>query len=176
MTQDMIDPTMTLPLQRVKPQELCLRKTLESDALRIWQWRNDPEVRAISFATERIDWEDHQNWVREKLADPKCLWLVASHEEWGTVGHVRFDMGTDATALIAITIAPELRGRGIGKALISRSAEEAFSQLPVQKIVAQIKPHNSASDRAFRQAGFQPIAPTTINGVVSHQLCLIREM
>jgi RimJ/RimL family protein N-acetyltransferase len=154
--------------------EISLRQTVEADSQQIWAWRNDPEVRAISFSLGVIDWNSHEQWIRNKLADSGCLWLIAEHSELGTIGHIRFELMGDRQSLVAVTIAANLRGRGIGKILIGMGVKEAFAKLPIDRILAQIKPHNVASETAFRQLGFRPIAPTTINGCVARQLVLDR--
>lgn len=167
---------MTVAALQIKfsSSDIRLRQTVEADSQQIWAWRNDPEVRAISFSLGVIDWNSHEQWIRNKLADPGCLWLIADHAELGRIGHIRFDVLGNQQALVAITVTANLRGRGIGKLLIGLGVREAFAKLPIERIVAQIKPHNVASETAFRQLGFRPIAPTTINGCVAHQLILDR--
>jgi RimJ/RimL family protein N-acetyltransferase len=154
--------------------DIQLRKAVEADAHLIWEWRNDPEVRAISFSLDVIDWDSHQNWVNNKLADEGCLWLMAEHAELGRIGHIRFDVIADEQALVAVTVSPSLRGRGIGKILIAMGVKEAFEKFSITKIIAQIKPHNVASETAFRQLGFHSMPPTTIKGCVANQLFLQR--
>jgi UDP-2,4-diacetamido-2,4,6-trideoxy-beta-L-altropyranose hydrolase len=168
---------MTVDWLQVCPtaSEVELRVASERDAHQVWQWRNDPEVRAISFVSEVIDWDRHLQWMQKKVVDPKCLWLMAECNELGLVGHIRFELISDAQALVAITIAPSLRGRGLGKILIERGVKEAFVRLPIEKVIGQIKPHNVASERAFRQVGFRSMIPTTIKGSVANQMFLLRE-
>ena len=167
---------MTVAALQIKfnSADISLRQTVEADSQQIWAWRNDPEVRAISFSLGIIDWNSHEQWIRTKLADPGCLWLIADHVELGRIGHIRFELMGNQQALVAVTVAANLRGRGIGKILIGLGVKEAFAKMPIERIVAQIKPHNVASETAFAQLGFRPIAPTTINGSVAHQLMMDR--
>jgi RimJ/RimL family protein N-acetyltransferase len=67
---------------------------------------------------------------------------------------VRFDMESDKTAEIAISIAPEQRGCGYGVEAVRLACDYLRRQRPVTRIVAYIKPHNNASQGTFKKAGF----------------------
>lgn len=155
--------------------DISLRTASDEDIHQVWEWRNDPEVRAISFGQNVIGWDQHRQWMANKLQDPQCLWLIAEHVDLGRVGHIRFDIVADRQALVAITVAPPLRGRGLGKILIERGVKDAFCQMPIDKVIGQIKPFNVASEKAFRQVGFRAMIPTTINGCIANQLFFCRE-
>jgi RimJ/RimL family protein N-acetyltransferase len=168
---------MTVAALQVKftSADISLRLASEDDYQQVWEWRNDPEVRAISFAPDIIGWDRHLRWMSNKLGDSQCLWLIAEHIDLGRVGHIRFDIFAERQALVAVTVAPTLRGRGLGKILIERGVGEAFSKLPIDTVIGQIKPFNVASEKAFRQVGFRSMNPTTINGWVANQLFIARD-
>jgi RimJ/RimL family protein N-acetyltransferase len=63
---------------------------------------------------------------------------------------VRIDRRTAGEAEISITVAPEQRGRGYARDLISGGIAAAGEL----RIVARIKPENARSLRAFRALGF----------------------
>ena len=56
-----------------------------------------------------------------------------------------------------------------------RACRAFFDSTMGQKIVAQIKPGNIASERAFRRAGFTSIEPLIIDGKIANQFVLLRE-
>jgi RimJ/RimL family protein N-acetyltransferase len=74
------------------------------------------------------------------------MWIV--EHDGAPVGVVRLDPGADVT-WISIALAPEARGRGIGRRAI-RAACEAHAQ----PIYASIRVHNTTSRGAFEACGF----------------------
>jgi L-amino acid N-acyltransferase YncA len=56
---------------------------------------------------------------------------------------------------VSITIAPDCRSRGLGKAALAL----ARRQQPASPLVARVKASNRASRRLFLAAGYQPLAP-----------------
>jgi RimJ/RimL family protein N-acetyltransferase len=63
----------------------------------------------------------------------------------------------------------------LGTTLIEKATTTLFkAEKKVQQIVAQIKPGNQASERAFRKAGFVSTHATTVNQKLAHQFILHR--
>ena len=54
-----------------------LREAQRSDSYQIWQWANDPVVRASSFSPDPIPWETHVAWFESQLQNPNSLFFVA---------------------------------------------------------------------------------------------------
>src|SRR5438105_158086 len=74
---------------------LVWREARQADADVLWRWANDRETRQNSFSRSPIPYAAH-------------------------VGQVRFDIA-DGVAEIGITVAPERRGRGYGKAMLQQA-------------------------------------------------------
>jgi UDP-2,4-diacetamido-2,4,6-trideoxy-beta-L-altropyranose hydrolase len=158
-----------VPTSEPAPPTLVLRPAGISDARLLWEWRNDPLVRANSFQSEPVAWETHLAWLQRKLASPDCrLWIAEC--EGRPVGQVRYDRD-GALAEVSLSVAAPCRGRGLGAALLARSAPCAARDLQVRRLVAFIKPGNLPSRRAFERAGFRPAGPVMCAGV----LCLAFE-
>jgi len=51
---------------------LKLREVSDKDCMLIWEWSNNPDVRAVSFSQEPIPYEDHVKWFKSKLNDMCC--------------------------------------------------------------------------------------------------------
>jgi RimJ/RimL family protein N-acetyltransferase len=130
-----------------------VRRARLADVELLLRWRNDPETRSNSFTSDEIGLDAHASWLSAKLAEPTCLLLVAELDGH-PVGQVRLDRRADDWAEISITVAPEARGRGIGRQVIAAGSSEGADELAVQRIVARIKPDNAASAAAFRNAGY----------------------
>ncbi|RMG69686.1 MAG: GNAT family N-acetyltransferase, partial [Chloroflexi bacterium] len=90
-----------------------LREIREEDCRLLWEWTNDPEVRAASFDSEPIPWVTHANWFTKKLQDPNSYIFVAIDRQDTPIGQVRFDRN-DEDAVISINIAPNKKGLGFG--------------------------------------------------------------
>lgn len=132
---------------------LTLRPATAGDAALLLAWRNDPATRSASFSTDVVAADDHEIWLTGRLADPACrLWIA--QEDDRPVGQVRLDSGPGATAEIAIGLAPEARGRGLGTAIIAMACRSASDTWQIERIVARVRPDNAASLRAFGRAGF----------------------
>jgi RimJ/RimL family protein N-acetyltransferase len=138
---------------------LRLRDAEPGDARLLFEWANDPVARAQSFTQASIPWEDHERWFARKLADARCVLLVAEDAQGRPVGQVRFDLGEDACAIISVAVAPEQRGQGYGGATIAQACEALRLRRGAMKVLAYIRVDNLASQRAFSRAGFSmPVA------------------
>lgn len=143
---------------------LRLRQVREEDCRLLWEWANDPEVRASAFSSDPIPWEEHVQWFMHKLHESSCLLLVALDEQDIPVGQVRLDVKDDGKAEIDVSIDRGKRGLGYGSLLIDMAVEEAFRVTPIQAVHAFIKPHNEGSIRAFEKAKFKRLGTETMRG------------
>ena len=139
-----------------KKQPVNIVPVKEGDAEFLWKLANDTEVRAVSFSTDAIKWEDHIKWLKSKLNSQSCLFYIAYNSENFPVGQVRYDI-TNNEAVISISLVKEFRGKGYGSTMIKVSVERLFKLTNVVKIHAYIKPTNIASIFAFLKADFKTI-------------------
>lgn len=140
-------------MSRPGAERLSLRPATRLDARRLWEWRNDPETRAASFATESVAWEQHLEWLDRRLADAGCRILIFEVED-EPAGQARLDL-TEDEALISFALAPAFRGRGLGSHLIELAADRGCEDLPVRRVVGLVREENERSLRAFDRAGFR---------------------
>lgn len=132
---------------------LALRPAAADDARLIWEWRNDPTTRAMSFQTDPVPWETHRDWFDRSRANPaRRLWIAESTSE--PVAMVRLDETGPGAGEISINVAPTARGRGVGPAALRLATDLALAPGGCSVVVARIKPANTASIRAFQQAGY----------------------
>ena len=140
---------------------LRLRWVTEDDLRLLWEWANDPEVRAVSFASESIPWEQHVQWFNLKTRDPRCILWIAVNREGIPVGQVRFDI-EGAEAVISTSLDRTFRGKGYGSAAIWLASQELFDVGDITAIHAYVKPGNEVSVRAFDKAGYRNVGMTKI--------------
>lgn len=131
-----------------------LRRAQMEDMDLIYEWANDPVTRANSFQQETIPYEVHQQWFQGVMQDPKVILYILMDEQI-PVGQIRIRVEGD-TGEISYSIAPEHRGKGYGRKLLSL-AEESIRRdaASVKKLIARVKPENAVSGYLFETEGFR---------------------
>jgi len=165
---------VTRVLMHIKGKTLRLRRVCEDDCSLLWEWANDPDVRAVSFSAEPIPWEHHVQWFKSKLNDPNCFFYVALDSEGVPVGQVRYDIDGNQT-VIAVSIDQKFCGKGYGSAAIWLASQELFGASNIDMIHAYVKRGNEASARAFMKAGFRDMGITTVREHQAIHLALRRD-
>lgn len=143
---------------------LRLRPASEADARLLWEWSNEPGVRAASFETAPIPWDDHVAWLAGRLADPTGLLLVGEGPDGTPVGQVRFETREGGDLEIGVSVDVAHRGSGIAAALIVAGVTEAFGRLATPRIVSRIRTENRSSVAAFLAAGFVADGDVEVRG------------
>jgi len=131
--------------------EIRLART--DDARSLFEWRNDPSVRAMSRTADLIDWETHRNWLTSVLNSPNRFLLIGQHAG-SPVGVVRFDVqGEEAEISVYLVSGPHPPRQGRG---LLRSAELwlAANRPSVSRIRAEVLAGNTRSERLFVGAGY----------------------
>lgn len=140
---------------------LRARPATESDEALLLEWANDPDVRANSFTSDRIDAVSHGAWFRRKLAAPSdCRLFIIETAAGLPIGPVRFDRDGDGDDwVINFSLDSRARGRGLGQPMLA-AAIEAFPATGSRRLLAKVKPSNNASRRVFEGLGFALVATT----------------
>jgi RimJ/RimL family protein N-acetyltransferase len=147
---------------------LTIRPATELDSRDLFNWRNDPQTRAVSLSTDEVTWENHQSWLTASLANPArhiflCRAMLDGAEE--SIGMVRFDVDDiGSSAEVSINLNPSARGRGFGSQTLMAGIETFLSGEPdVRQLTAQIRDSNEASVAIFTKVGF--VLTTSESGV-----------
>lgn len=150
--------------------EIAIREAQPDDARLIWEWANDPSVRANSFNPAPIPWEKHLSWYENKLASTATrFWLLIVDDK--PVGQIRYDKDREGkSAEISFSVAREHRGKGYGVELIGRTCQRACTELDVEEITALTFAENAASHQAFLRNEFKSSEIVTIDGRECYQL------
>jgi UDP-2,4-diacetamido-2,4,6-trideoxy-beta-L-altropyranose hydrolase len=149
---------------RLRGDRLRLRPARPADCRLLFDWVNEPEVRASAFCPEPIPWERHRGWFDDRLAGDRSRIFIALDADDRPAGQVRFDLRGDDEAEIDVSVPAEYRGRGTGSVLIALGADRLFRQSSVKRVHAWIKPDNAGSLRAFERAGFRRVGEGTTRG------------
>ena len=141
---------------------LNIRPASKKDCQLIWKWANDPEVRAVSFSSEAISYEQHVRWFALRLKDIHCFFYIAETATHEPIGQIRYELdGNEAT--INISIDQQFRGKGYGSSLIKLASKKFFNASAAQIIHAYVKADNELSLKAFKKAGFRDAGTATVN-------------
>jgi UDP-2,4-diacetamido-2,4,6-trideoxy-beta-L-altropyranose hydrolase len=144
--------------------QLQIRSACFEDAEILWQWANDPVVRANSFSPDPISLSDHIEWYREKLAScDTCIWILELDQV--PVGQIRYDRVDSDMADIGFSVAQHYRGRGLGTSILLLSSRPACERLQVKRLRGIVFCSNEPSMRAFIKAGFECVGQEQIHGV-----------
>jgi RimJ/RimL family protein N-acetyltransferase len=137
-----------------KSGRIILRLASREDGDLLWCWRNDPVTRQNSHCTDEVNKNDHQAWLAASLANPART-IFIGEVNGAAVGTVRCDCkpGSPGRVELSWTVAPELRGRGLGTELV-RCAAEIFLGY---ELYAEIKATNAASFVIARHVGMTQV-------------------
>jgi RimJ/RimL family protein N-acetyltransferase len=140
---------------------LKIREATESDAKLIFNWSNDSLVRAQSFYSNTIEFENHENWFKEKLQNDNSL-LVINNFDGNNIGLVRYEIENDKCS-VGILIDEKFRGKGLSSSMLINSSSYYFKKFSTP-IFAYIKESNIASIRSFEKAGYSFFNKIEVNG------------
>lgn len=132
---------------------LRLRPARIDDCQLLLDWRNDPQVKANSFNSEKIELAGHQEWYKNKLKEETCLFFIAEDGKGIPVGQIRFDKHAK-DAEISISVAPTMVGRGIGTTITKLGCIALQKIWAGISVFARVKHNNYASVLMFEKAGF----------------------
>jgi sialic acid synthase SpsE/RimJ/RimL family protein N-acetyltransferase len=141
--------------------ELCRR--VEDHARLVMAWRNDADSLAMFYHRERKAWDSFwpefcSNYFNEPMLPP--LFVRANGERVAFLRYQRCphpERAQGRTVDVSINVAPEARGRGIGKAALQLGSEFLQQAAGIDCVIAEIRLENERSRRAFVAANFRLI-------------------
>jgi RimJ/RimL family protein N-acetyltransferase len=132
---------------------LQIRSAQYDDCRLLYRWATDPAVRAQSFSTEDIKWEQHKAWFVGQLVRPDRRFYVCENKD-GPVGLVRFSIEGEA-AMLGYLLGTRVRGKGYGVSMVHFATERLRAEIAaVQRINAYVKKDNMASRITLTRLGY----------------------
>jgi len=114
-------------------------------------------ARQSTADTAEVTVDSRREWFRQHIPDKRPL-LVHEQDErvvaWVSFQSFYGRAAYDHTAEISIYIAPDCRGRGLGRALL-QEALEMTRELDIRTVLAFVFSHNGPSIRLFESFGFE---------------------
>ena len=140
--------------------QVKLRKIEPSDLPFLYQWENDASVWADGANHNPLSQQDLRDYIESTTGDiykDGQLRLIIE-EDGATVGCFDlFDFDPrNRRAALGMYIAPEFRGKGVGKAALRQLEEYAFGHLNLRVLYAVISTNNTACTALYRNAGYTP--------------------
>jgi len=145
----------------VKAQgSFTLREVSRGDAYVLWLWANDPLTRQAALDTHTIAWEEHHTWLAQKIGSSNARIWIAVDETDRLLGCIRFET-TNAweTTKLSYTVAPDIRGTGVGRHIVEAGAGRIQTEHPGARIIADVRTPNVPSLRIFRGLAWDEAAP-----------------
>ncbi|MGZ9276384.1 MAG: GNAT family N-acetyltransferase [Candidatus Limnocylindrales bacterium] len=135
---------------------ITVRPATLGDADRLRTWANDPVTRAAGAHPAPIDDAVHRRWLADRLGSTTDR-LYIGLDDGRPIGQVRLEILGAGRVEVGISVAPEARRRGVGRALLDAAlaAGAADDGFDVDTYVARIRPENAASVALFGSAGFR---------------------
>jgi RimJ/RimL family protein N-acetyltransferase len=138
-----------------------LRKVNKSDINLIYIMACDTSVRQNSINTNKIKWDDHKIWFRNKLNSKKTKIYIGELNKV-PFGQIRFDH-VDGFYLIDFSVISYERGKGLGKYLLFEGIKFIKKEDLNPKFRALVKFNNISSIKVFEKCGFIELNTKTIN-------------
>ena len=128
-----------------------------SDAEIYYKWINDKIVRKQSFNSDIIKWDEHFDWFKDKVSDPRYYFYIF-HNEKNNIGQVRIQKIDNKNSIIGVSIDENFRGYGYGAKILEIACNDHLRKIPDIIINAYIKQENPNFDWAVpRQLSYQCI-------------------
>lgn len=134
----------------------CLRDVTEADMEFLFQLVNRPSIRAVSFHTAPIPWEEHVRWFCERLRQKLPFFIMEYNRT--PCGYIRFS-GNAGSIEVSIALCPEARGKNAALVGLRQACRRIFAQAYADtEIHAFVKCANTTSMKFFECAGFTRLA------------------
>jgi UDP-2,4-diacetamido-2,4,6-trideoxy-beta-L-altropyranose hydrolase len=132
-----------------------LRPLTADDARLLFDWRDQPRIRAVSLNRAPLVWETHRRWVETTAARRDGLWMVYA-EAGCPVGFVGAGEDGDGGAIWSFYIGAEDAAPGAGGRMLTAFLRRLCARPGLRRVRAVVLPDNAASIRLHERLGFTP--------------------
>jgi RimJ/RimL family protein N-acetyltransferase len=139
--------------------DCTVRQASIEDAQLYFEWANDAAVRANSYQTADIGWDNHVKWF-EAAIDSKdnFMWLYTINGIPAAQMRLKIE---NNKATINYSVSASFRGRGLSKLLLQHTALKlSLEQNQLKCLLGWVKKNNLPSYRAFERCGYKIVEET----------------
>lgn len=142
-----------------------LRKIEPTDLPFLYQWENDASAWADGDNHNPLSQQDLRDYIESTTGDiyrdGQLRLIIEEIPTTLTLGCIDlFDFDPrNRKAAIGMYIAPEFRGKGVGKAALEAFEQYAFGHLNLRMLYAVIATNNAACSALYKSAGYTPSSP-----------------
>ena len=150
-----------------------LRKIEPSDVVFLYQWENDASVWADGSNHNPLSQADLRDYIASTTGDiykDGQLRLIIESTITDNQSPITITLGCidlfdfdprNRRAALGMYIAPEYRGKGVGKAALEALESYAFTHLNLRVLYAVIATANIPCSSLYRSTGYTPSTPLT---------------
>lgn len=129
-----------------------LRPVRETDAQTLFDWRNQPHIRAVSLDQSELVWDEHLDWVRGVVTRDDGLWMI--YREGGRdLGHVNARPDGDGLWKWGFYIGAPDAPKGAGTRMLAAFLDHLQGR-GIHDIGAEVRVENAPSIALHRKLGF----------------------
>ncbi|TJX68846.1 GNAT family N-acetyltransferase [Soehngenia saccharolytica] len=141
----------------INTEEIFLRKAQKKDVIDVFEISNEDLVRQYSINKNKISWKDHVEWFFNVLESENTVFYVVVDNMNSVLGQIRFKLEGNS-AIISISLANKLRGRGYSKSILKQGIDKLLSENnQVMDIIAYVLENNIVSIMLFTSLNFEEI-------------------
>jgi hypothetical protein len=140
---------------------LYLRPVKLSDALLLYQWRNEASARQNSFHTEELIYEEHLQWLMNILGTAASRYFYILMLSDIPIGQVRLSE-ENQMGLISFSIDKKYRSKGYGRKILCLLEEQVMRENSEFILVGYVKKENAFSQRIFESLGYLQTMETDV--------------
>lgn len=149
-----------------------LRKVTIEDAKLLFDWINEEEVRATAVIKKKIEWDEHIDWLTNKLQSNQSHIFILTNDKNANIGVVRFDRDNDAFT-VSYSIDKMHRRKGMGYLILQLGIKKTveLENKSQCKFVASVQKDNIASNKIFEKMDFKLERTENIKGHIFNIYC-----
>ncbi|MDD7970633.1 UDP-2,4-diacetamido-2,4,6-trideoxy-beta-L-altropyranose hydrolase [Roseinatronobacter alkalisoli] len=134
-----------------------LRAVTPADARLLFDWRNQPHIRAASLNTAALDWQGHLDWIAGLQGRTDGVFWVYT-EGGRDLGHVNARRGDDGIWRWGFYIGADDAPKGAGRRMLALALVQLFSRPDCAEIEAEVRADNPRSVALHRALSFRQMA------------------
>ncbi len=146
-------------MQTIESEHLLFRPIGYDDTDMVLKWRNSDAVNRNFLYRKEVTWEDHIDWLNNKVATGKVKqFVIIDKNGLKPIGSVYFrDIEEDTRqAQYGIFIGEaDARGKGYGSETAVRMVKYFFEEMKYEKLYLKALERNTTAIRSYERAGFR---------------------